>query len=79
MRCIQAGTAPQPVDSPRRKWILEFSKNNTDTNAIMDFFNARRGVEAFPVDMAGHSPGNSENMGGAAGPTPSDLRTTVEP
>ncbi len=32
----------------RKKWVLEFDKNLTDSNAIMAFFNARRGrYEAF--------------------------------
>jgi phage-related protein len=51
--------------APRRKWILEFSKNSTDTNAIMDFFNARRGrYEAFLWTWQDVHPVTGENMGG---------------
>jgi phage-related protein len=50
---------------PRRKWVLEFSKNSTDTNAIMDFFNARRGrYEAFNWVWQDVHPVTGENMGG---------------
>lgn len=34
--------------NPRKKWVLEFDKNQTDTAAILAFFDARKGrFEAF--------------------------------
>jgi len=34
--------------NPRRKWVLDFDKNHTDTNSILAFFEARKGMyEAF--------------------------------
>jgi len=49
----------------RKKWVLEFSKNDTDTNDIMTFFNARKGrYEAFYWTWQDVHPVTGENMGG---------------
>lgn len=42
----------------RKSWSLEFDKNNTDTNAVLAFFDARKGsYEAFnwvwPTSLGG--------------------------
>ena len=51
--------------NPRRKWVLEFSKDNTDSNAIMAFFNARKGkYEAFYWTWQATHPVTGEAMGG---------------
>ncbi len=51
--------------NPCRKWVLEFSKDNSDTNAIMAFFNARKGrYEAFNWTWQANHPITGEDMGG---------------
>ncbi len=51
--------------NPRKKWTLEFDKNSTDTNAIMAFFNARKGrYEAFNWVWQATHPITGENLGG---------------
>jgi phage-related protein len=51
--------------TPRRKWSLEFDKNGTDTNAIMAFFDARKGsYEAFYWTWQATHPDTGESMGG---------------
>lgn len=51
--------------SARKKWVLEFDKNNTDANAIMAFFNARKGrYEKFYWTWQDTHPVTGENMGG---------------
>lgn len=49
----------------RKKWVLEFDKNSTDTNALMTFFNARKGrYEDFNWTWQSTHPITGENMGG---------------
>lgn len=49
----------------RKKWVLEFDKNHTDSNAIMAFFNARKGrYEAFYWTWQATHPVTGESMGG---------------
>jgi len=51
--------------SSRKKWVLEFSKNDTDTSAIMAFFNFRKGrYEAFYWTWQDTHPATGEKMGG---------------
>jgi len=51
--------------NPRRKWVLEFSKDDADANAIMAFFNARKGrYEAFSWAWQETHPTTGEAMGG---------------
>lgn len=51
--------------NPRKKWVLEFNKNSTDTGAILDFFDARRGrYEAFSWAWKATHPTTGESMGG---------------
>ena len=50
---------------PKRSWTLEFEKDNTDTNSIMSFFNARRGrFEAFYWTWLVSHPADGRAMGG---------------
>ena len=50
---------------PRRKWVLEFAKNETNTNAIIDFFIARKGkFEAFSWVWASTHSTTGEDLGG---------------
>ncbi|OGI00474.1 MAG: hypothetical protein A2Y25_12045 [Candidatus Melainabacteria bacterium GWF2_37_15] len=49
----------------KKKWVLEFDKNQTDSNAIMAFFNARKGrYEAFYWTWQATHSITGENMGG---------------
>lgn len=49
----------------RKKWVLEFDKNQTDSYAVMAFFNARKGrYEAFNWIWQATHPLTGENMGG---------------
>ncbi|HSA06144.1 MAG TPA: DUF2460 domain-containing protein [Candidatus Gastranaerophilales bacterium] len=49
----------------RKKWVLEFSKNDADANAIMAFFNARKGrYEAFYWTWQATHPVTGKSMGG---------------
>jgi len=51
--------------NPRRKWVLEFSKDNANSNAIMEFFNARKGrYEAFNWIWQENHSATGEAMGG---------------
>lgn len=51
--------------NPRRKWVLEFSKDDTDTEAIMAFFNSRKGrYEAFSWTWLASHPVTGKNLGG---------------
>lgn len=51
--------------SSRKKWILEFDKNGTDSNSIMEFFNARKGrYEAFYWTWEDSHPVTGESLGG---------------
>ena len=51
--------------NPRRKWVLEFSKDNTNSNAIMAFFNARKGrYEAFNWIWQENHSVTGESIGG---------------
>ncbi len=50
---------------PRRKWVLEFSKDDVDTDTVMDFFNNRKGrYESFNWTWQAVHPVTGENMGG---------------
>lgn len=47
--------------TPQRSWVLEFEKNSTDWNAIMDFFEARKGkYEAFNWEWATDKGGDGQ-------------------
>ena len=49
----------------RKKWVLEFNKDDTDTAAILAFFDARKGrYEAFYWDWQDTHPITGEEMGG---------------
>ena len=51
--------------SSRKKWILEFNKNDTDMAAILAFFDARKGCyEAFNWTWQATHPDTGENIGG---------------
>ncbi len=51
--------------NPRKKWVLEFNKNEVDSAAIIDFFDARKGrYEAFYWTWQATHPETGENMGG---------------
>jgi len=51
--------------NPKRSWALEFDKNNTDTNVVIDFFNARKGqFEAFYWTWLSTHPDTGKNLGG---------------
>jgi len=51
--------------NPRRKWVLEFDKNETDANSIIDFFEARKGrYESFYWTWQATHGTTSKAMGG---------------
>jgi len=51
--------------NPRKKWVLEFSKNKVQTGAILDFFDARKGsYESFNWVWQATHPKTGADMGG---------------
>jgi phage-related protein len=51
--------------SPKSKWVLEFEKDNTDTDLIKAFFKARKGrYEAFYWTFYATNPFTDEVQGG---------------
>ena len=51
--------------NPKRKWVLEFEKDDPDTRAIIDFFEARKGrFEAFYFTWYVNHPITNEYIGG---------------
>jgi hypothetical protein len=49
----------------RKKWVLEFNKNEVDSQALMDFFDDRKGrYESFNWVWQATHPITGEKMGG---------------
>jgi len=49
----------------KKKWVLEFDKDSTDVDAILTFFDARKGrFEAFYWEWQATHPDTGKNIGG---------------